>query len=419
MYLDPATLLIASSATTFLVGTLLLVAGRESQGSRSLSLWGAAHLIGAIGSVGIALRDQVPDLLSIGLANVLVQAAYGLIWSGVRSFEGRSIRLGVAFVGAIFWCVLCLVPAFYASVTLRILYGSAVATLYCSSAAVEIWRGRAERLASRVPAFTVLGLHGAVYFVRIPPTLTAPQLGSNPIATPWVAILCFVTMLFSIASAFTFLALVKERAEREQRIAASTDALTGVHNRRAFAKAAESIPAEHRDSVLLLIDLDRFKAVNDSYGHAVGDAVLVSFCAMATSLLPQDALLGRLGGEEFACLLPDASPEEALARAEELRRTFAQLFVAEFPELRVSVSIGIAQACGVGGYEILMHCADMALYTAKNGGRDQVAMAKMPAGQSADGQGRIPDCALIARRDCVPAFTARERSPYRPGSKSA
>ncbi|MFX8219197.1 hypothetical protein ABTL11_20625, partial [Acinetobacter baumannii] len=80
-------------ATTFLVGTLLLVAGRESQGSRSLSLWGAAHLIGAIGSVGIALRDQVPDLLSIGLANVLVQAAYGLIWSGVRSFEGRSIRL--------------------------------------------------------------------------------------------------------------------------------------------------------------------------------------------------------------------------------------------------------------------------------------------------------------------------------------
>ena len=72
-------------------------------------------------------------------------------------------------------------------------------------------------------------------------------------------------------------------------------------------------------------------------------AVLVGFCAMAASLLPREALLGRLGGEEFACLLPDVSPAEALARAEELRRTFAELFVPELPDLRVSVSIGIAQ----------------------------------------------------------------------------
>ncbi len=208
------------------------------------------------------------------------------------------------------------------------------------------------------------------------------MLGPNPLNSPWVAILCFVAMLFSIASAFTFMALVKERAEREQRIAASTDALTGVPNRRAFAEAALAAIDGHRDGALLLIDLDRFKAVNDVHGHAVGDAVLVGFCAVAASLLPRGALLGRLGGEEFGCLLPHVSAAEALARAEELRRTFAQLVVPELPGLRVSVSIGVAQLCRGVGYEALMQQADTALYAAKNGGRDRVALAE-PAARAA------------------------------------
>lgn len=384
MNLDPTTLLIVSTATTLLVGTLFLTSWRQAADSRALALWGAAHLVGSIGSAGLALRGQIPDFLSIGLANAVVLAAYGLIWSGVRSFERRAARLDVAMAGAALWGLLCCVPSFYASIELRVLLASAVATAYCGAAAAEIWRGRAERLASRISAGVVLGLHGAFYFVRIPSTLLAPPLlGPNPLASPWVAILCFVTMLFAIASAFTFMALVKERAEREQRIAASTDALTGVRNRRAFADAVDAALVGDRAGALLLVDLDRFKAVNDVHGHAVGDAVLVGFCAMAASLLPRDALLGRLGGEEFACFLPKVSPAEALARAEELRRTFAQLRVPELPGLRVSVSIGVAQMRKGIGYETLMRRADTALYTAKNGGRDRVAVADAAAARAA------------------------------------
>ena len=384
MRLDPATLLIVSAATTLLVGTLFLASWRQARESRSLAFWGAAHLVGAAGSAGLALRGQIPDVISIGLANAIVLAAYGLIWSGVRSFEGLRPRVGWAMAGALVWCALCLVPAFYASIVLRIVYASAVATLYCGAATLAIWNGRGERLASRVTAASVLGLHGAFYLVRIPSTLVAPpQLGQNPLASPWVAILCFVTLLFSIASAFTFMALVKERAEREQRVAASTDALTGVRNRRAFADAARAAMAAQPHGALLIFDLDRFKAVNDVHGHAVGDAVLVGFCAMAASLLPREALLGRLGGEEFACYLPDVSPAEALARAEELRRTFAQLFVPELPDLRVSVSVGIAQLREGIGFETLMLRADAALYAAKNGGRDRVAVADMAGARAA------------------------------------
>ncbi|SFL92400.1 GGDEF domain-containing protein [Methylobacterium pseudosasicola] len=378
MHLDPATLLIVSSVTTLLVGTLFLLSWRQAPSSRALAIWGAAHIVGAFGSTGLALRGQIPDLLSIGVANAVVLAAYGLIWSGVRSFEGRPARAGLALAGALIWCALCFVPAFYDSIEARIIYASAAATLYCGDAAAEFWRGRRERLASRGAAATMLGLHAFFYLVRIPSTLLAPpQPGLNPLTSPWVAILCFVTLMFSIASAFTFMALVKERAEREQRAAASTDPLTGIPNRRAFASAAEAALATNQDAALLLFDLDRFKAVNDVHGHAVGDAVLMGFCAMAGSLLPREAMLGRLGGEEFACLLPDVSPAEALARAEDLRRTFSGLSVPELPTLRVSVSIGIAQARDGADFETLMRRADAALYVAKHGGRDRVAVAEL------------------------------------------
>lgn len=378
VHLDPATLLIVNSTVTLLAGALFLTSWRQAPEERTLAYWGVAHLVGAAGTTGLALRGQIPDAISIVLANAVILCAYGLIWSGVRSFERRRPRACVAVAGALIWCALCLIPAFYESVLLRVVYASAVATLYCGAATVEIWRGREERLASRLTAGVVLALHGGFYFVRIPLTLLSPpQINPNPLASPWVAILCFVTILFSIAAAFTFMALVKERAEREQRIAASTDALTGVRNRRAFLEATRTALGSGEVGALLLADLDRFKAVNDRHGHAVGDAVLVGFCTMATSLLPPDALLGRLGGEEFVCFLPTVSPAEALARAEELRRTFARLRVPEFPDLRVSVSIGVAQARDGVGVDALMRRADTALYAAKNGGRVRVAVAEI------------------------------------------
>jgi len=380
VHLDPATLLVVNSTVTLLAGALFLTSWRQAPEERTLAYWGVAHLVGAAGTAGLALRGHIPDAVSIWLSNAVILCAYGLIWSGVRSFEHRRPRVGLAMAGALIWCALCFVPAFYESLTLRVVYASAVATLYCGAATVEIWRGRAERLASRLTAAAVLGLHGAFYAVRIPATLLAPpQIDRNPLASPWVAILCFVTILFSIAAAFTFMALVKERAEREQRIAASTDALTGVRNRRAFVAATVSALGDREDGALLLFDLDRFKAVNDVHGHAVGDAVLVGFCTMATSLLPHDALLGRMGGEEFVCFLPRISPAEALARAEEVRKAFACLRVPELPELRVSVSIGVAQAHRGLGFDALMRRADAALYAAKNGGRDRVAVAARAA----------------------------------------
>lgn len=382
MRLDITTLLLVTFVLTFLVGVLFLLSWVQARQTRALAIWGVAHLLGAVASGGLALRGVIPDWISIGLANAVMIAAYGLIWSGVRAFEGRSLGLTVAMSGSATFAVACLVPSFYASIEARVVLASAIATAFCAASAFEIWHGRAERLVSRYPAVVLLGAYGLCYAIRIPAALVAPfPRGPDALQSPWVAILCFAAMLFTIALAFTFMALTKERAELAQRLAASCDPLTGIANRRAFVSGAEAILAQPLPSALLLFDLDHFKQVNDTYGHAVGDGVLVGFCALGRAMLPKDAVFGRLGGEEFACLFPARSPDPAfleIARLEAARfgRAFAALRLPALPRLRVSVSIGVAVSTpGTEGFDALMRRADLALYRAKHNGRSRTELA--------------------------------------------
>ena len=337
-----------------------------------------AHLVGAVGSGGLALRGVVPDWISIGVANALVIAAYALIWSGVRAFEGRRLHLsasalaGGAFAGA------CLVPAFYTSIDARVVLASTIAAGFCAASAFEIWHGRAERLVSRYPALLLLSAYGLCYAVRVPAAILAPlPRDADGLRSPWVAILCLAGMLFTLAIAFTFMALTKERAELAQREAASLDPLTGIANRRAFVSGAEAILAGPVPSALLLFDLDHFKGVNDTYGHAVGDGVLIGFCALGRALLPKDAVFGRLGGEEFACIIPSRSAEAAYREAARFGRTFAALRLPMLPRLELSVSIGVAVSTpGLDDFDGLMRRADLALYRAKHNGRGRTEVAE-------------------------------------------
>jgi diguanylate cyclase (GGDEF)-like protein len=173
----------------------------------------------------------------------------------------------------------------------------------------------------------------------------------------------------------------KERAELEQRRAALTDSLTGIANRRAFFDRGTPLVdwarADRRSAALLLFDLDRFKEVNDTAGHQTGDKVLRAFCDLvAASLRPGD-LFGRLGGEEFACLLADVSMAHALHVAERLRREFAAMRLPDL-EVAATVSVGVAMASEAGcDLPALLAIADRALYRAKADGRNRVASAPL------------------------------------------
>ncbi|QJE73172.1 sensor domain-containing diguanylate cyclase [Aerophototrophica crusticola] len=171
------------------------------------------------------------------------------------------------------------------------------------------------------------------------------------------------------------------RLEAELRRQASTDPLTGVDNRRAFLAALEGeiYRARRYDHPLslLAVDADRFKQVNDSYGHQVGDTVLVALAEIMRANIRASDRVGRLGGEEFAILLPETDLAGAEAVAEKLHRAVRRLSIpASHGMINVTISIGAAQMARAGEpVESLLTRADHALYTAKHLGRDQTVTA--------------------------------------------
>ena len=158
------------------------------------------------------------------------------------------------------------------------------------------------------------------------------------------------------------------------------DSLTGICNRKHFIEEAEQALQQaartRQPAALVIIDLDHFKQINDTYGHGMGDHVLKQTVAACRPRLGPRDVFGRLGGEEFAVLLPDCPPDQALARAERLRAAIGALSPIEDGELEVTASLGVAVTASLG-YDVseLLVRADHALYRAKSEGRNRVVAA--------------------------------------------
>lgn len=170
----------------------------------------------------------------------------------------------------------------------------------------------------------------------------------------------------------------RRQLEEELKILATTDSLTGLSNRRHFLGAAalsmESFRRYHRPLALLILDIDHFKKINDAYGHATGDQVLVAVADTLRSVLRSADLCGRFGGEEFVCLLPETTETEARIVAERLRRSLAEQSVATAEgTVRFTASIGLTVAdVSDATVESLLQRADVAMYEAKKAGRNRV-----------------------------------------------
>ena len=160
---------------------------------------------------------------------------------------------------------------------------------------------------------------------------------------------------------------------------ASTDGLTDTLTRRAFKQEADqliSLALRHQhDIACIVLDIDHFKRVNDTYGHAAGDAVLRAVAATCKTALRAGDLFGRLGGEEFAVLLPHVGREGALSVAEKVRAVISsQMVRGDFGELNVTASLGVSALSIVSkDIETLLAQADAAMYQAKTGGRNRCA----------------------------------------------
>lgn len=384
MQLNLPTLILADIYVLVLVAVLMLFAWRSGRREPTLGYLSLMLFLGGASTVLGTMRNLGIDYVPVVLGNVLFMIAVGLNWTAMRVFAGHRPHLLGLGAGAVAWLLLCLLPSFYESLRIRIVVHSLITIAYTSLAMYELLRCREHIEVSLRPAKALMALHIVMYGLRIVFDEGHP-FEARDAEFNFFSLLIFETMLYAIGIAFVSLAMVRERAELEYRQASLSDPLTGVGNRRAFIERGEALleacRSSGRSATLLLCDLDHFKRLNDTFGHHAGDQALIGFCEVMKLRMRREDVFGRIGGEEFACLLSDAGPAVGQAVAERIRIEFAELPFTQAGLL--SVSIGVSTSARVG-YDLdrLLSDADQALYQAKDSGRNCTRIAGQPQSPS-------------------------------------
>jgi diguanylate cyclase (GGDEF)-like protein len=185
-----------------------------------------------------------------------------------------------------------------------------------------------------------------------------------------------------VVNGFGFLLLCKERDDRRLEELATRDGLTGLLNRRAFferTELARTLSARlHKPLALMMLDIDHFKRLNDRFGHAAGDEALCVFARTVGAGLRDHDIVARLGGEEFALVMPGTSLSGAVQAAERVRAAVAAAPVlADGQPYALTVSIGVVLVAEREQLNGALARADQALYAAKSGGRNRVACGEV------------------------------------------
>jgi diguanylate cyclase (GGDEF)-like protein len=376
------TLCAVTGFITAISGMLLLFSWLQNRNEPALALWGLGYLIGTAGAVFLVRGESSVPSWSMCAGNALLCCAYGTMWAGARSFEGRRVPLLMVVSGAAIWTAACQFPSFYQSNDARVVLASVVAAAYSLLCAREMWYPRDRELISRWPTLMLAVVHAGFLLARIHYAAPIQTLSAaHPPQSVGLFVLAFEALFVAFSQAFLRVSMAKERAELQQRRSALTDLLTGTANRRAFFELGtpllERTIVDRRPAALLLFDLDHFKEINDTAGHDAGDHVLRSFSRLVARTMWPDALFARLGGEEFACLLPGAPMTAALQVAEQVRSQFAAMKFAALTA-GATVSVGVAMASEASpDLSALLAIADRALYRAKAEGRNRVTPAPL------------------------------------------
>ncbi|HZR88990.1 MAG TPA: GGDEF domain-containing protein [Bradyrhizobium sp.] len=379
MSLDSITLYIVAAMVAALLGAMLLFFGSQER-NPALTWWGTAYLLGAASvALWTTASNSLGELLLLAL-NAIGFIACGMVWNAARVFHGRKPNLPGLVFGAIAWvgAVMMLDPHAHA---LRLTIGAAIVAVYAALTATELWSERRKQLQRRWPAVAVPVLHGLVLMLPILlGDILRPQ--DEKFATSiWVTMFSIELVLYAVGTVFVIFMLVSERTVIAHKTAASVDPLTGLLNRRGFAEACARVidreaKAGGRPVTAMIFDIDHFKGINDRFGHPAGDEILKLFATIVVNNLRISDLSGRIGGEEFAALLP-CSLEEGLLVAERVREAFeASDIVVEEGNVDTTVSIGVAGGPAGTELEVLLAAADTALYQAKRSGRNRVETAQ-------------------------------------------
>lgn len=381
MKLDVPTLLVVLAFMSQMAAVSMVTNWARRKPDVHVLYWALALQLGTVCCILLVLRDYLPFWLAVGLGNAGVFVGLGLAWNGARAFNGRRARWWPVSVMPIIWMLAMLVPAIADSLAYRIALSSVLSGILSLALAWEIWANGKDELVWRGPFAAVPAVHAGFLVLRTIAALTLDLPANVMHGGSFIGLGILEPILMMFAATIIGLRLSDERLKNLLKHAARTDGLTGLLNHGAFMDAARK-RVEHRSGgggevTLLLFDLDRFKQLNDRYGHAAGDTALKCFSTLVRHHVTASDFVGRVGGEEFAALLVGCGAERGRQVAERIRADFADDPIHHAGQrIPVTVSVGVITATGHGvDFERLMVAADEALYAAKRGGRDLVFQA--------------------------------------------
>lgn len=371
---------------------LLMLAGSRVcawsvPGLRGMNLLSWSYVLGLLGVVLLAARPVAPAWLTIlaanqaifGFALLMYCAAAEILAARMRFLPWGLGLLAASLAGDWYYCYI------RPNLTARILIASGVcAVIAIATAAVLFGFRESDEDVPIVPTLRSLAvvlawlevLVAAQHAIRCVLTVAHPSADASFVHLDLIqAGFSYMNMVVNAAAGCGLIWLALWVHRRDLHALAQTDSLTGLLNRRAFQEAlARELLRRDASSVpfsLMLVDIDRFKSVNDLWGHNAGDeAVSKVGWAMREVLRPNDTL-ARFGGDEFAILLSGTNGEEAVEIAERLRARVAGLNL-ETGSLQVTISIGVAECEEKETIEELLRRCDEALYRSKRAGRNRV-----------------------------------------------
>ena len=348
------------------------------RGQRSAIYWTSWLLANLVLATALILFMAAPlqgDRAVMALANCLLVAGFGLRWRAARQFGGRrapllSIAGPTAFAVALF-----LLPGLGpAKVFMAV---NVVLTAQTAAIAWDFWRDRGDGLPSRYGLVLAYAAISASFAVRVGQGMA----GGFTSYLPHDALLqghLLVGLFHTVASGAFALSIAYERRTAELSQAALCDPLTGLGNRRAFEmRLRECLATEGGGFAVALFDIDHFKGVNDRFGHAAGDDALRACAETLLRNVRATDLVARIGGEEFAIILPGVGADGALELTENIRRAMqARRIAGPGGGFAITLSAGIAHSSGgARTLDALLRCADEGLYQAKAGGRNRVGLS--------------------------------------------
>lgn len=386
MQIDTFTLTLVAGVLIIALTVVMLPAlGTSRAGWRSsLGLWTVAVALQGLYWPLFWYGREMPPLFGLVPSNMTLTLSFAVFALAVQRFKRARDRH--AWLGAI--VLLALAGNLWFGVA-EPSYGGRVAVIGVSLSLLMVLAAtpllgafrQPGEMAERITAAVFLG--GAlVMMLRVIELPFMPDAHVGPLQQRPTQLLTWLYVsLMPVFITIGFLLMHARRANEELVRLAGTDALTGTLNRRAateFGNRAMAEARRHRRPLCaLLVDLDHFRVVNDSYGPRAGDAVLRSLARHMEEQLRTEDAVGRIGGEEFVAILPDTDIVEARAVAERIREAVGRrhcLFNGE--EIPASVSIGVAgREQGEADIEVLLQRADAAMYAAKRAGRDRVHVA--------------------------------------------